>query len=170
MTNGPPPPHAPLGKKTYSSPGAAAAMRITVIYAIIAALWIFTSDKLLSLFIANTTLLTWLQTWKGFFFVAVTSLFLYMFIRHSYAAINAGQLGRTGDDGETIRTLRPSISVPIAAFIILTFAIIAAGYLIFDSNERNSRTPSRPRFPPLPPSRPSRSRNGSLRGAAKQGQ
>jgi PAS domain S-box-containing protein len=51
--------------------------RITVIYAIAGGLWILFSDRMLSALITNAQLLTRMQTYKGWLFVALTAWMLY---------------------------------------------------------------------------------------------
>jgi PAS domain S-box-containing protein len=61
------------------------ALKTSVLYAFGAGLWIFLSDKLLNLFIANKEIILEIQTYKGFFFVVVTSILLFTFLRrHLY--------------------------------------------------------------------------------------
>lgn len=57
------------------------AVRVAITYAVAAALWIFFSDRLLSAFTPDPHLLAWLQTFKGWTFVALTSLLLYWLVR-----------------------------------------------------------------------------------------
>ena len=54
---------------------------IALTYAVIAGLWIFFSDWLLADVIQNSRMLTKFQTYKGWFFVAVTTLILYLLLK-----------------------------------------------------------------------------------------
>ena len=56
-------------------------LRIVLVYFIFSVLWIFFSDALLEYFIDNVKMLTLIQTYKGLFFVTVTSLLLFVLIR-----------------------------------------------------------------------------------------
>lgn len=56
-------------------------VRVAITYAVAAALWIFFSDRLLSAFTTDPHLLAWLQTYKGWAFVAFTALLLYWLVR-----------------------------------------------------------------------------------------
>lgn len=56
-------------------------LRVAITYSVAAALWIFLSDRLLSAFTADPHLLAWLQTYKGWAFVAFTALLLYWLVR-----------------------------------------------------------------------------------------
>lgn len=56
------------------------ALRITLIYAAVGGLWILTSDQLLTYFLNNSKTITNLQTFKVWFFIIITILFLYILI------------------------------------------------------------------------------------------
>ncbi len=58
-------------------------LKIALTYLVISALWIFFSDRLLGLFTENSALLLELQTYKGWFFVLITSVLLYFLIEKS---------------------------------------------------------------------------------------
>lgn len=58
-------------------------LRITSVYLILSALWIFFSDRLLGLLIDNPNLFLQFQTYKGWFFVLITSILLYYLIEKS---------------------------------------------------------------------------------------
>ena len=53
-------------------------LRITLAYAAIGALWILYSDRPLALLADSVTELSWLQTYKGWLFIAVTAALLYV--------------------------------------------------------------------------------------------
>ncbi len=53
-------------------------IRTVIVYAIFASLWILLSDRALLLLSPNPLALAWLETAKGWFFVAVSSLLLFM--------------------------------------------------------------------------------------------
>jgi PAS domain S-box-containing protein len=60
--------------------------RITLIYFIFGLLWILFSDIVLDLVVNNESLLTEFQTYKGAFFIIVTSVFLYLLVnRHMHS-------------------------------------------------------------------------------------
>lgn len=58
-------------------------LKIALTYLVVSALWIFFSDRLLGLFTTDSALLLELQTYKGWFFVLVTSFLLYYLIEKS---------------------------------------------------------------------------------------
>ncbi len=55
--------------------------KITILYLIIGGLWILFSDRLVSGIASNAEDISILQTWKGWFYVAVTGLLLFFLIR-----------------------------------------------------------------------------------------
>lgn len=60
------------------------ALKITLIYLVIAGLWIAFTDQLLNAFVSDPAYLSTLQTYKGWFYVLVTATGLYWLIhRHS---------------------------------------------------------------------------------------
>ena len=56
-------------------------IRITLIYLVVAGLWIFLTDDLVSSLISDPQYLTAIQTYKGLFYVIVTSLGLYYLLK-----------------------------------------------------------------------------------------
>ena len=56
-------------------------VRITLNYLIFGFLWILFSDRLLDLLETDDGLLTKFQTYKGVFFILVTSVFLYLLVK-----------------------------------------------------------------------------------------
>lgn len=55
--------------------------KVSITYLLIGGLWILFSDQVLNLFVADKQLLTTMQTYKGWFFVLVTAVFLFLFLR-----------------------------------------------------------------------------------------
>lgn len=66
-------------------------LKITSIYVIVSGCWIYFSDRLLGSFIENNTLLNLVQTYKGLFFVLVTSALLYYLITKHTSSIMRGR-------------------------------------------------------------------------------
>lgn len=64
--------------------------RITAGYALIAASWIYFSDRALALLAPDPLMLARLSTYKGLAFVTLTTLMLFLLIRRSFAAIENG--------------------------------------------------------------------------------
>ena len=71
--------------------GGTAAAKIIVIYVIVGGLWILVSDRILAALIKNARTLTYLQTFKGWFFIGTTAAILYWLIRRSFTAIHHSQ-------------------------------------------------------------------------------
>lgn len=69
--------------------------KITFIYFILGALWIFFSDRLITQLADSTQFLTALQTYKGWFYVILTSLLLYILIRNDYRALEIREKEKT---------------------------------------------------------------------------
>ncbi len=57
--------------------------KIVVMYTIPAAIWILLSDLLLSTLVSDPHVLIWVQTWKGWWFVAVSAIGLYVILQRS---------------------------------------------------------------------------------------
>lgn len=58
-------------------------LKITLVYLVLSALWIFFSDRLLGLLTSDPALFLEFQTYKGWFFVLITSILLYYLIEKS---------------------------------------------------------------------------------------
>lgn len=58
-------------------------LKITLTYFVISVIWIFFSDRLLGLVTTDSTLLLEMQTYKGWFFVLITSILLFLLIEKS---------------------------------------------------------------------------------------
>ena len=65
------------------------ALRVVGFYALIAALWIFFSDKILARLVSDPALLTQAQTLKGWLFVAFTATLLFFYLRHCLKRLQA---------------------------------------------------------------------------------
>lgn len=64
------------------------ALKIALSYALVGFLWILFSDQLVELIFQDSGQLNRVQTYKGWFFVAVTGTFLYVFLMMQFKAIN----------------------------------------------------------------------------------
>lgn len=63
-------------------------LQTSLTYAIIGFLWIFFSDKVLSVFVTNIETFNTLQTYKGWFFVSFTALLLFSLLRNRLNAFD----------------------------------------------------------------------------------
>jgi two-component system cell cycle sensor histidine kinase/response regulator CckA len=70
------------------------ALRTALSYAVLAGAWIFLSDLFLEHAISNLTLLSTLQTYKGWFFVALTALLLYIALQKQLNTLEREQRQR----------------------------------------------------------------------------
>ncbi len=94
--------------------------RITLIYLLIGFLWILFSDRLLELVTSNPVNLTHLQTYKGWFYVLITGLLLYYFIkRHLIKLRTAEQKAKESDRLKTlfIQNISHEIRTPMNGII-----------------------------------------------------
>jgi signal transduction histidine kinase len=64
------------------------ALKIAIAYFLAGFLWILFSDLFLSLFINDIELLTKLQTYKGWFYIVLTTFFLYFLLQNEFAKKN----------------------------------------------------------------------------------
>ncbi len=60
------------------------AIRIVVLYGIVAAVWILISDQILTRFSISPQLTPWLQTLKGWAFVLISALWIYYLLRRQF--------------------------------------------------------------------------------------
>ncbi|HPE85929.1 MAG: ATP-binding protein [Bacteroidales bacterium] len=65
--------------------------RLTLLYLFLGGLWILFSDRLLLFFTGETHSLSHWQTYKGWFFVGITGLFLYSFVRRQMQKIEKAE-------------------------------------------------------------------------------
>ena len=96
---GNPPPTAPRRKSN-------AALRVVLIYAAFAGLWILLSDRLVALLVSDPQTIALVSTIKGWLFVAVTSLLLYGLIKRLAARIAATATRELEAQKEKVRTQR----------------------------------------------------------------
>ena len=82
-------PDAPGTPATLATPSHRGAMRVALIYALFASLWIFGSDWLLGRLITDAALFAQVSAYKGWAFIAITSLLLHRVLRfESPAAVH----------------------------------------------------------------------------------
>jgi len=61
--------------------------RIAILYLVFGLTWIFLSDELLNFLIKNLETLSTIQTYKGFFFILITALMLFILVREHMKSI-----------------------------------------------------------------------------------
>jgi hypothetical protein len=80
--------------------------RVTLIYLVFGAAWIFFSDRILETFVTSASALTTLQTYKGWFFVLTTSLLLYFLTRRMWFKIEDRELEKEAIFLSTMRAVQ----------------------------------------------------------------
>ena len=95
-------------------------IKIALLYAASASLWIFSSDSLLSLAIPDAKSLIWLSTFKGIAFVVVTTSLLYLLLQSQKPADEAAQ-----DKSDALRTRNL-----LAVFLCLALIVPLSGLLV----------------------------------------
>lgn len=65
--------------------------RITLIYLVVGGLWISLSDRMVALLVADPESITWLQTVKGWGYILLTGLLLYVLVRRDLSRIEQAQ-------------------------------------------------------------------------------
>ena len=76
--------------------------RLTLGYLIIGCLWIILSDKVLEIFFYNAETITRMQTYKGWFYVLITSIFLYFLLKHHLQKIRTAE--RKAKESDRLKT------------------------------------------------------------------
>ncbi len=61
-------------------------LRVTLVYALFGVLWIFLSDRMVAILEENLEGVTFLQTMKGWIFVGLSSLLLFVLTRQAFEA------------------------------------------------------------------------------------
>ncbi|MDZ7655949.1 MAG: EAL domain-containing protein [Sulfurimicrobium sp.] len=110
--------------KQASSQTKRSALRIALIYALVAMAWILLSDQMVA-FLASATgdVINW-QLYKGVLFVAITSVLLYGLLRYVShpEAESAGALSSRG---------RASVFLPWTLFILMGSVVAVSGWRLF---------------------------------------
>lgn len=94
--------------------------KITAIYLIIGGIWIIFSDKLLNFFIVDSHVLTRVQTYKGWFYVIITAILLYSYLKtHLVKIRHAEQKARESDRLKTafLQNISHEIRTPMNGII-----------------------------------------------------
>ncbi|MGE5384305.1 MAG: PAS domain S-box protein [Betaproteobacteria bacterium] len=103
-----------------------AVFRIVVIYALVAALWILFSDRAVSLFFRDPAQITLLGTLKGWFFVAITSLLLFVLLTRF-----ASRLADSPQAERNAPAMHPGRIITV--FVLLAVAISVIGAMVYES-------------------------------------
>lgn len=99
--------------------------RIVGIYAVFAALWILVSDRILFFVIPECENIKWLNTAKGLFFVAVTSVLLWFMLRRLLAGLGRSQ-AELSEREHQVSTIYNAVNDGIVVVDMETGAVIGA--------------------------------------------
>jgi PAS domain S-box-containing protein len=108
------------------------ATRVSLGYAGFAAIWILASDRVLGLFVSDVALLSRLQTWKGWFFVALTATLLHLFIGRRDEASSVAQVELPDD-----RRLKWTITA--AALVVMAAIMLNLAYSLWEDRSDRIR-------------------------------
>ena len=101
--------------------------RIVLIYAAVAGLWILVSDRLVNLLFSNREQIAFVATFKGWVFVVVTSLLLYVLLNRFAARMQ---------NAANIAAGLPVVAHPyrmVAVFLVLALSIVVVGEIAYRS-------------------------------------
>jgi len=84
-------------------------LRIAGIYACVGTIWILASDRVLAALVASPGTLTLLQTLKGWLYVVVTSVLVYVLVRASVTQIRGAQVARADSD-QRLRIIQSEVA------------------------------------------------------------
>ena len=82
------------------------ALRIALLYAVFAGMWILLSDRIMGLLFADHEALVKASVLKGWFFVAVTTLLLYVLVRQLIAQLETSNQRLQAEASEKARALQ----------------------------------------------------------------
>ena len=82
------------------------ALRVALVYAVFAALWILLSDRAMGLVWRDPETLVQASMLKGWFFVAVTTLLLYVLVRQLIGQLEASNQRQRAEADEKTRALQ----------------------------------------------------------------
>jgi len=109
-------------------------IRIVLLYAALAALWIAGSDALLFLLIPAPEALQKISLYKGFGFVAITSLFLYLILRQQLR-----QLPDVVESSAAVDVRPPNQWLIVGTFVALAIGIVAGTAFILSHRSAEIR-------------------------------
>ncbi len=122
------------------------ALRLSLVYAVLSAVWIYSSDQLLGLFVKDPVRMAWIATWKGWAFVLVTSGVLYLLVRR---LLSEGRAAEEGARGSRTAERSPSdggatdtgwaLWPPVVVFALLAAAIATMGVVLFRQEKETLR-------------------------------
>jgi diguanylate cyclase (GGDEF)-like protein/PAS domain S-box-containing protein len=103
------------------------AVRISLVYLVLAGLWILASDVVLELLAGAAPDVVSGQTLKGLAFVLFTTVLLYLLLRRQHFS---GEQHRGGEQGD-ISKAAPRSWLPLLIFVLFSLGLIATGLFLF---------------------------------------
>lgn len=85
-----------------------AILRIVLLYALFSGTWILLSDYLLAALVSDALVLTWLQTYKGWLYTIIASIFLYWLLRRQMKILENIRSQHVRELEQTTAALRKS--------------------------------------------------------------
>ena len=87
------------------------ALRMSLIYAVVASSWILFSDKLLVAFVSDPKTIARISIIKGCSFVVITAWLLYLALRHQFKQYEQENTGRKGAESSLQKTNRALLMI-----------------------------------------------------------
>lgn len=113
---------------------AQAPLKITAAYILLAALWIYLSDMALALLVRNSELLVRFSIYKGWVFVIVTGIMLFLVIRRNVRFILEAELAIDEERVKTDKAMKEA-DIKIRSAYIEIFGAVTGGRLIIMTPE-----------------------------------
>lgn len=109
-------------------PSGSAPLRVALVYAVVASLWILGSDWLLGQLVSDAPLLAQISAYKGWAFVAVTSLILHRTLRRLLATKAGPAVARPAAGGTACPLLTGPMLAAVALVLLVTGAALRYEY------------------------------------------
>ncbi len=117
-------PDAPGTPATLATPSHRGAMRVALIYALFASLWIFGSDWLLGTLVSDPQWLVRIGAFKGWAFVGVTAVLLYLLVGGMVPSTAAEVRAAPQQAPEAAQLQRSPLALVSLAIVVLTGAML----------------------------------------------
>ena len=101
-------------------------LKVVLVYAGMASLWILGSDWLLGQLVSDPSLMARIGAFKGWFFVVVTSLILYRTLRHIVASAAADVAAGSASSDRATMARWPSLSLLLGIGAVAAVTLVAA--------------------------------------------
>ena len=117
-------PDAPGTPATLATPSHRGAMRVALIYALFASLWIFGSDWLLGTLVSDPQWLVRIGAFKGWAFIGVTAVLLYLLVGGMVPSTAAEVRAAPQQAPEAAQLQRSPLALVSLAIVVLTGAML----------------------------------------------